>query len=431
MLEPEPGGHRARVDAERQARSRGADVLAILADGRRISATTGGDGTRRGSPGCPTAQRTIYAWAPDMRPGSGDGDGQRRRGRRSTITLVPGEVASAGLESHRMTQRRDRRRRHRPRRPRQPRGLQLRGAHRDRRRATSRCQRQHVPERHLRLRRRRELPQSCVRRRAVAAASVRLPELPGRRPAAAVARDPGPHRLPEGVLPDLDGRAEPRVAGVHAARRHRLARPARRPLARADRARRSRRASRCPDIRGRRGRGHELDRARRQPRATTSRAPATPRTLDPIDLPGRARGAPGRADQGLRRVGDEDRRRHRRPLRRPLPGPRPRRHPATSRRSRSPTRALHDPGRGREGLRRRSRASAREWSAASIAPGETWFPDAAGDPDDDFIIVPRADGRRWTSPRASSRSAAGETRPSDGIDLASTRRCSPPPTRRT
>ena len=34
----------------------------------------------------------------------------------------------------------------------------------------------------------------------------------------------------------------------------------------------------------------------------------------------------------------------------------------------------------------------REWSAASIAPGATWFPDAAGDPDDDFILVPQPQG---------------------------------------
>src|SRR5687768_6452076 len=34
----------------------------------------------------------------------------------------------------------------------------------------------------------------------------------------------------------------------------------------------------------------------------------------------------------------------------------------------------------------------RSWTAASIGPGDTWYPDAEGDPDDDFIIVPEPTG---------------------------------------
>src|SRR6185369_14023204 len=34
----------------------------------------------------------------------------------------------------------------------------------------------------------------------------------------------------------------------------------------------------------------------------------------------------------------------------------------------------------------------REWTVASIAPGATWFPDDAADPDDDFIVVPEPTG---------------------------------------
>ena len=80
----------------------GADVLAILADGRRISATTGGDGRARLA-GLPDGALTLYAWANRMRPGSAevavkDGAGS------ASIALTPGEVASAGLTSHRMTE---------------------------------------------------------------------------------------------------------------------------------------------------------------------------------------------------------------------------------------------------------------------------------------------------------------------------------------
>ncbi len=34
----------------------------------------------------------------------------------------------------------------------------------------------------------------------------------------------------------------------------------------------------------------------------------------------------------------------------------------------------------------------RAWTVPSIAPGETWYPDSASDPDDDFIIVPQPTG---------------------------------------
>ena len=101
VLEPSPA-----VIATRAARtaspSRGADVLAILADGRRISATTGGDGKARLA-GSPTARRRSTRGRTDMRPGSGTRPCSNGAGT-AEITLVPGEVASAGLTSHRMTQ---------------------------------------------------------------------------------------------------------------------------------------------------------------------------------------------------------------------------------------------------------------------------------------------------------------------------------------
>ena len=49
----------------------GADVLAILADGRRISGTTNGEGKARLA-GLPDGPQTIYAYAPGMRPGSAE-----------------------------------------------------------------------------------------------------------------------------------------------------------------------------------------------------------------------------------------------------------------------------------------------------------------------------------------------------------------------
>ncbi len=79
----------------------GADVLAILADGRRISATTKADGTARLA-GLPDGAQTIYAYAPGMRPGSAETTVSGGAGS-ADISLVAGEVASATLESHPMT----------------------------------------------------------------------------------------------------------------------------------------------------------------------------------------------------------------------------------------------------------------------------------------------------------------------------------------
>ena len=99
MLEPAPAVI-ARVKRKGDPVA-GADVLVILADGRRISATTGGDGRARLA-GVPDGERTIYAWAPGMRPGSAETT-VRGGAADADITLVEGEVASANLESHRMT----------------------------------------------------------------------------------------------------------------------------------------------------------------------------------------------------------------------------------------------------------------------------------------------------------------------------------------
>ena len=111
MLEPTP----AVVVTVKQTNGslvRGADVLLILADGRRISATTGNDGTAQ-LENVPDGQQTVYAWANNLRPNTATATVANHAGS-ATITLTPGEVASAGLTSHRMTQRRDRRRGHQP-----------------------------------------------------------------------------------------------------------------------------------------------------------------------------------------------------------------------------------------------------------------------------------------------------------------------------
>ena len=79
----------------------GADVLAILADGRRISATTKADGTARLA-GLPDGPQTIYAYAPGMRPGSAVLTVSGGAGN-VDVSLVEGEIASATLESHPMT----------------------------------------------------------------------------------------------------------------------------------------------------------------------------------------------------------------------------------------------------------------------------------------------------------------------------------------
>ena len=79
----------------------GADVLAILADGRRIAGTAGGDGKAKLA-GLPDGAQTIYAWAQGMRPGSGVATVSNGSGS-ATIALEPGEVASLSVDSHRMT----------------------------------------------------------------------------------------------------------------------------------------------------------------------------------------------------------------------------------------------------------------------------------------------------------------------------------------
>ncbi|WP_170179170.1 LamG-like jellyroll fold domain-containing protein [Solirubrobacter pauli] len=79
----------------------GADVLAILADGTRIAAVTGGDGRARLA-GLPNGKHTLYAWAPNMRPGTGTATVSGGIGT-AEISLEPGEVASAGLTSKRLS----------------------------------------------------------------------------------------------------------------------------------------------------------------------------------------------------------------------------------------------------------------------------------------------------------------------------------------
>ena len=204
----------------------GADVLAILADGRRIAGTAGGDGKAkldRAPRRCPDDLRVGFRHAPRQRHGRRQ---QRLRQRGDRARAGRGRLAERRVAPH--DQGRGRRRRHQPRRPEQQPGLQLRGTDRDRRSDRER-ERLDVPERALGLRRERLAVELWRRRRCL-----RLPELPGRRAAAAMARHPGAHRLPEGVLQHLDGRAEPRRAGVHPARRHGLARPPVRAVAGAD-----------------------------------------------------------------------------------------------------------------------------------------------------------------------------------------------------
>ena len=159
---------------------------------------------------------------------------------------------------------------------------------------------------------------------------------------------------------------------------------------------------RAPGHPGRRQRGHAAGSSAATARAPTSRAPATPRRSTRSTSRSRSRRAsPSRSSvygaSAMQIVVDTDDRFDDR-----YPG-----HVRVGIKNTSPATisnaALQIPVEGAAGLRRPAASSAREWAAASIAPGETWFPDAAGDPDDDFIIVPRADGRREPRARASSR----------------------------
>ena len=243
-------------------------------------------------------------------------------------------------------------------------------------------------ERALRLRRQRRAELVLGRRRG--RDGLRVPELRGRRAAAAVARDPGPHRVPEGVLPGLDGRAEPRVRRSSRCKRRERRRSTCPPGSRSRRPRRrSRRASRCPTSRAAATRGRPGSCAATA-RATTSRAPATPRTLDPIDLPVALE---ARLAQPLHVYGasamqvvvDTDDRYDDR-----YPAPRPRRHPQHVAGDDQQRRA-GDPGRGRQGLRRPAAAAAR------VVGGEH----RAGR---DLVPGRRRRSRRRLHPRARSRS---------------------------
>ena len=243
---------------------------------------------RRGSPAFPTAQHTLYAWAPRMRPGSAtttvtDGAGRGRRSR-----SPPARSRAPALDSQRHDQGGDRRRRHRPRRPRQPRVYSFE-AHIAIKAPTLSLSAATCPRTASRLRRQRRLPELAARSAAAAPTSTR--SFHGGVPLLQWLVIPAQRRVPEGVLRDLHGRAEPGLAGVHAARRHGR-RSTSRPGSRSRRRRRrSRPASRCPTSRG----GGDAATSwivRGDTEGDYSRAPATPRMLKPIDLPGRARGAP-------------------------------------------------------------------------------------------------------------------------------------------
>ena len=330
----------------------GADVLAILADGRRISATTGGDGGPAW-PGSPTARRRSTRGRTTCAPAAARSTVRGRRGHGRDRAHRRARSPAPGSTSHRDDRAGDRRRGHRPARPRQQRGLQLHGPHRDRRRHVS-LSGEHVPERH-RLRRRRGLPELLPGGGGGGGGYYAYPSFQGGVPllqwlviparvgflkeffeiSMVVQNLAGPEFTLRGGTASLD------LPGG---------------LALAPTATPQQASVALPDIPGGgdaatswivRG-DAEGDYA---PRARYAA------TLKPIDLPVTLEARLADAAARLRRLRDEGRRRRRRPLRRPLPGPRPRRHPQR-RAGHDLQRRAHDPGRGREGLRRPAAAAA-------------------------------------------------------------------------
>ena len=331
----------------------------------------------RSSPACRTASRRVYAWAPQPAPRHGDDDRHRRRRQRPTITLAPGEVAQRRRSPRTaMTQRRDRRRGHQPGRPRQPRRSTRFEAHIAVDRRATRRQRRGV------LRTASTAAAAAARRRCCGGGggAYVTRELPGRRPAAAVARHPRPDRVPEGVLRDLDGRAEPGRAGVHAASdgTASLDLPGG-PLARADDARRSRRASRSRTSRAAATRPRTGSSAATA-RAPTSRAPATPRRSTRSTCRSSLEARLADPIQRLRRVGDAGRGRHRRPATTTATPATSASASATSRRSTISNASLQIPVEGAKGYVAAAASSSASGRWRASRPGATWFPDGAGDP---------------------------------------------------
>ena len=304
----------------------------------------------------------------------------------ATITLTPGEVASAGLTSHRMTQRRDRRRGHRPADP-----------------ANSQV---YSFEAHIAVG-----PTNYTASGSVSSAGIYGCGSAARRrcarSVAAVLRDARP--CFQGGVPLLQWLVIParigflkeffdismvvqNLAGSEFTLKNgtAVARPARRPRRSRRRARRRPRASRCPDIARRRRTRPPTGSSAATARAPTSRAPATPATLDPIACrsslearladPIQVYGAS--AMQVV--VDTDDHYDDRYPATCASAS-------ATRRRRRSPTPRCRSRSRARR-AGSPSRKQTREWTVASIGPGATWFPDAAGTRDDDFIIVPEPTG---------------------------------------
>ena len=359
--------------------------------------------------GVPDGARTVYAWAPSMRPGSADDDGQRRRGRRRRSRSRRRGRQRRASTSRRMTHAGDRRRGHQPERPRQQRGLQLRGAHRRRRRDPLASAAPCPPTASTAAAAAAAAVGSCWRRRRRRRARHAYPSFQGGVPLLQWLVIPARTGLPEGVLPGLDGRAEP---GLAASSRCATARP--RSTCRA--ASRSRRRARpqqasvsLPDIRGgqdaatnwivrgdSRGRAlpaRPLLRHARPDRPARSSLEA--RLAEPIKVYG------GSAMQIV--VDTDDRFDDR------YPAPRPRRHQQHLAGDDPQRQRCTIPAEGEQGYVAQPQPAPRVDVAASIAPGETWFPDAAGDPDDDLIIVPRDRPARSNLAESFVAQAAGES----------------------
>ena len=342
-------------------------MLAILADGRRDRRRHRQRRRALASPGSRTVSTRSTPGRRTCAPAPGPTTVGRRR-RHGRDHLVPGEVASAGLTSQAPEPRRDRRRRHQPERPRQQRGLQLHREDRDRRRASAPVSGAMSSERPLRLRRQ----PACSSRAAAAAA-------------------PTSRRASQGGVPLLQWLVIPARTGflkeffeismvVQNLASGRSSRCATAPprstcppgLSLAPTARAAVGERRAPGHPGRRRRGDALGRARRQ-RGRLRAARPLLRHARPDRPAGRARGAARRPDPRLRRVGDEDRGRHRRPFDDRYPG-----HVRVGIRNVSPATitnaALQIPIEGAQGYVAQPRQQ-RSWTAASIAPGETWFPD--------------------------------------------------------